>query len=53
VVDLGEREQLRAGYAASLLKRPAHRQAFDALFDLWFPPVTVSRTPCRRRRGPR
>jgi uncharacterized protein with von Willebrand factor type A (vWA) domain len=40
VVDLGEREQLRAGYAASLLKRPAHRQAFDALFDLWFPPVT-------------
>lgn len=40
VVDLGEREQLRAGYAASLLKRPAHRQAFDALFDLWFPAVT-------------
>ena len=40
VVDLREREQLRAGYAASLLKRPAHRQAFDALFDLWFPAVT-------------
>jgi len=39
-VDLREREQLRAGYAASLLKRPAHRQAFDALFDLWFPAVT-------------
>jgi uncharacterized protein with von Willebrand factor type A (vWA) domain len=40
VVDLREREQLRAGYAASLLKRPAHRQTFDALFDLWFPAVT-------------
>jgi hypothetical protein len=45
VVDLREREQLRAGYAASLLKRPAHRQAFDALFDLWFPAVTGEPQP--------
>jgi len=40
VVDLLEREHLRAAYAATVLKRPAHRQAFDTLFDLWFPPVT-------------
>jgi len=39
-VDLLDREQLRAAYAATTLKRPAHRPAFDALFDLWFPPVT-------------
>lgn len=40
VVDLLEREHLRAAYAATVLKRPAHRQAFDTIFDLWFPPVT-------------
>jgi len=39
VVDLLDREGLRAAYAATVLKRPAHRPAFDALFDLWFPPV--------------
>jgi uncharacterized protein with von Willebrand factor type A (vWA) domain len=39
-VDLLEREHLRAAYAATVLKRPAHRRAFDTLFDLWFPPVT-------------
>ena len=38
-VDLLDREGLRAAYAATVLKRPAHRPAFDALFDLWFPPV--------------
>lgn len=36
-VDLLEREQLRHGLAAVLLKRPTHRPAFDALFDLWWP----------------
>jgi uncharacterized protein len=36
-IDLREREQLRAGYAAALVKRPAHRAAFDRLFDLWWP----------------
>ncbi len=40
VVDLLEREHLRAAYAATVLKRPAHRPAFDTLFDLWFPPVS-------------
>jgi uncharacterized protein with von Willebrand factor type A (vWA) domain len=39
-VDLLEREHLRAAYAATVVKRPAHRRAFDTLFDLWFPPVT-------------
>lgn len=38
-VDLLDREGLRAALAATTLKRPAHRQTFDALFDLWFPAV--------------
>src|SRR4051812_31869836 len=36
-VDLLDREQLRAGLAATLVKRPAHRPAYDTLFDLWWP----------------
>ncbi len=40
VIDLSERESLRAAYAATLVKRPSHRPGFDTLFDLWFPPVT-------------
>ncbi|TMR07487.1 VWA domain-containing protein [Actinomadura soli] len=36
-VDLLDREALRAAYAATVVKRPQHRPAFDALFDLWFP----------------
>lgn len=39
VIDLTERESLREAYAATLVKRPAHRPGFDVLFDLWFPPV--------------
>lgn len=37
LVDLVDREALRAAYAATLVKRPAHRPTFDMLFDLWFP----------------
>ncbi|TDD69009.1 VWA domain-containing protein [Actinomadura rubrisoli] len=37
LVDLLDRESLRAAYAATLVKRPAHRPTFDTLFDLWFP----------------
>ncbi|GAA2088699.1 vWA domain-containing protein [Actinomadura alba] len=37
VIGLGEREALRAAYATTVVKRPAHRQIFDTLFDLWFP----------------
>jgi uncharacterized protein with von Willebrand factor type A (vWA) domain len=44
VVDLLDREQLRHGLAAVLLRRAAQRPAFDVLFDLWWPltdrPVT-------------
>ncbi|MEV5830834.1 VWA domain-containing protein [Spirillospora sp. NPDC052242] len=36
-VDLLDRAALRAAYAATVVKRPAHRLAFDRLFDLWFP----------------
>ena len=36
-VDLLDRDQLRAGLAATLIKRSAHRPAFDLLFDLWWP----------------
>jgi uncharacterized protein len=38
-VDLMHREQLRAGYAACVVKRAAHRATFDRLFDLWWPPA--------------
>lgn len=41
VIDLAERGSLRAAYAATLVKRPGHRAAFDVLFDLWFPPATT------------
>ncbi|MCW2566533.1 MAG: hypothetical protein JWN54_630 [Mycobacterium sp.] len=39
-VDLTDRQQLREGLAAALVKRPAHRRAYDVLFDLWFPAAT-------------
>jgi uncharacterized protein len=32
-----DREVLRAAYAATLVKRHAHRSSFDAIFDLFFP----------------
>jgi uncharacterized protein with von Willebrand factor type A (vWA) domain len=37
VVDLLDREQLRHGLAAVLLRQAAQRPAFDVLFDLWWP----------------
>ncbi|GGO01596.1 hypothetical protein GCM10010116_02940 [Microbispora rosea subsp. aerata] len=43
-VGLAERETLREAYAATLVKRPAHRPGFDLLFDLWFPPVAGETT---------
>jgi uncharacterized protein len=39
-LDLLDREQLRAGLAAALVKRPLHRAAFDAVFDVFYPAVT-------------
>ncbi len=46
-IDLAERSSLRAAYAATLVKRPAHRDAFDLLFDLWFPPASGSHEQAR------
>src|ERR1700712_3189990 len=42
VVELLDREQLRAAYAAALVKRQTNRPAFDTVFDLFFPAVTGS-----------
>ncbi|GGO65447.1 vWA domain-containing protein [Nonomuraea cavernae] len=41
VIDLTERESLRAAYAATLVKKPGYRPGFDVLFDLWFPASTT------------
>ena len=38
-VDLLDRAQLRAAYAAAIVKRQTDRPAFDTLFDLHFPAV--------------
>ena len=50
-VDLLDRSQLRAGLAATLLKRPVHRPAFDTLFDLWWP-VAVGEPTADPAAGP-
>jgi uncharacterized protein len=39
VVGLGDREAFRSALAATLLKRQTRRPLFDALFDLYYPPV--------------
>ncbi len=46
-IELADREQLRAAYAASLVKRQVHRPAFDTVFDLFFPATDVSVDPDR------
>jgi uncharacterized protein with von Willebrand factor type A (vWA) domain len=38
-VGLGDRDQLRAVYAATLVKRQTHRPIFDNVFDLYYPAV--------------
>jgi uncharacterized protein len=38
-IDLMDRRQLRAAYAAAVVKRAPHRATFDRLFDLWWPPA--------------
>jgi uncharacterized protein with von Willebrand factor type A (vWA) domain len=37
VLDWGDREAIRQGYEATLVKRPAQRPTFESLFDLYFP----------------
>lgn len=44
VVGLGDREVLREGLACAVLRRPDHRDTYDALFDLWFPGALGGRT---------
>ena len=39
---LSDREALRSGLAATLVKRESHRTSFDALFDLYFPALLGS-----------
>lgn len=34
---LADRHVLREGLACALLRRPDHRDTYDAMFDLWFP----------------
>ena len=44
-VDILDRNALREGLAATTVKRPAHRAAYDALFDLYFPLGTGTAPP--------
>jgi uncharacterized protein len=44
-LDLADRAQLRSGYAAALVKRQAHRPAFDTVFELFFPAVPEQTGP--------
>jgi len=40
---LGEREVLREGLACAVLRSADHRDTYDAMFDLWFPPALGAR----------
>ncbi|HYB36913.1 MAG TPA: VWA domain-containing protein [Mycobacterium sp.] len=40
---LGDREVLREGIACAMLRRPDHRDTYDAMFDLWFPAALGAR----------
>ncbi|ORV42802.1 hypothetical protein AWC02_15860 [Mycolicibacter engbaekii] len=44
VIGLGDREVLREGLACAVLRRPDHRDTYDAMFDLWFPAALGGRT---------
>jgi uncharacterized protein with von Willebrand factor type A (vWA) domain len=44
VLGLGEREVLREGLACAVLRRPDHRDTYDAMFDLWFPAALGAKT---------
>jgi uncharacterized protein len=43
VLGLGDREALREGIACAVLRRPDHRDTYDAMFDLWFPAALGAR----------
>ncbi len=40
-----DRETVRSAYAATVVKRQAHRPTFDTLFDLYFPPLVGPADP--------
>jgi len=44
---LGDRDTLRAAYAATLVKRQPHRPGFDQVFDLYFPALVGDGTTVR------
>lgn len=44
VLGLGEREVLREGLACAVLRRPDHRDTYDAMFDLFFPAALGGKT---------
>jgi uncharacterized protein len=44
VLGLGDREALREGLACSVLRRSDHREAYDAMFDIWWPAAHGART---------
>src|SRR3954467_6214070 len=44
VLGLGDREALREGFACAVLRRADHRDAYDAMFDLFFPAALGART---------
>src|ERR1700752_2641776 len=37
VLGLSDREVLREGLAGAVLRRPEHRETYDAMLDLWRP----------------
>lgn len=41
---LSDREVLREGLACAMLRRPDHRDTYDAMFDLWWPAALGGRT---------
>jgi uncharacterized protein with von Willebrand factor type A (vWA) domain len=43
VLGLGDREILREGLACAVLRRPEHRETYDAMFDLWWPAAMGAR----------
>ncbi|MBO0865491.1 MAG: hypothetical protein J2P16_10520, partial [Mycobacterium sp.] len=40
---LADREVLREGLACAVLRRPEHRETYDAMFDLWWPAALGTR----------
>src|ERR1700759_1364759 len=41
---LGDRDVLREGIACAVLRSADHRDTYDAMFDLWFPPALGARS---------